>query len=101
MLEKYGFIVKANNYRHTKDSARLDTEGFSTQVVCVSSDEEAIFAAKTMINQGIQVIELCGGFGQESAEFVIAQLDTQVPIGYVTFNSKEQQKLTRLIPNSD
>ena len=54
-----------------------------------------------MINQGIQVIELCGGFGQESAEFVIAQLDTQVPIGYVTFSSKEQQKLTRLIPNSD
>ena len=80
MLEKYVFIVKTNNYRHTKDSARLDTEGFSTQVVCVSSDEEAILAAKTMINQGIQVIELCGGFGQESAEFVIAQLDTQSPL---------------------
>lgn len=70
----------------------MNTTGFSTQIAGVSSDEEAIIVAKNMIETGIQVIELCGSFGLESAEHISNSLDTDVPIGYVTFNDSEQKK---------
>lgn len=97
MINQYGFIVKADNYHGNTDSATLNTTDFSPQVVGVSSDEEAIVAARKMIEEGIQVIEVCGGFGEESAQYVSRSLDTDVPIGYVTFHDDEQFKLDKML----
>ncbi|CCN34442.1 conserved hypothetical protein [Vibrio nigripulchritudo SO65] len=100
MLERYGFIVKADNYNHSEHKAKIATQGFSTNIICVSNDEEAVIVAKEMVEQGIQVIELCGGFGKESAELIITQVDAQIPIGYVTFDEPELQKLKRVMAGS-
>ncbi|HDY7864739.1 TPA: hypothetical protein RQK43_004557 [Vibrio vulnificus] len=100
MIKQYGFIVKADSYDFNRDSTALNTSGFSTRVVGVSSDEEAILIAKRMIESGIQVIELCGGFGLESAEHIISSLDSDVPIGYVTFSDEESVKLEQVLSSS-
>ncbi|SON52951.1 DUF6506 family protein [Vibrio tapetis] len=97
MIKRYGFIVKAEHYQHPRDNTEMNTLGFSTQVVGVCSDEQAIVAAKSLIEQEVQVIELCGGFGVESAEKIIAELNSPIPIGYVTFNQQEQRKLTEVV----
>ncbi|MCG7533528.1 DUF6506 family protein [Pseudoalteromonas sp. OOF1S-7] len=97
MIKRYGFIVKADGYDHLRDSADLNVPEFSTQVVGVSSDEEAIVVAKEMIGSGVQVIELCGGFGADSAGYIINSLATDVPIGYVTFSYQEEKKLEQLM----
>lgn len=97
MIKHYGFIVKAESYNADHDKAVMDTASFSTNMIGVSSDEQAIRAAQTMIKNGIQVIELCGGFGSESAEKIIARLETNIPIGYVTFSDQERLKLDKLL----
>jgi len=97
MISRYGFIVKADSYNHEQDSAALNSPEFFTEVVGVSSDEEAIVVAKGMIENGIQVIELCGGFGLESAEYIISSVDSEIPIGYVTFSDTENLKLKQVL----
>ncbi|HFQ5196453.1 TPA: DUF6506 family protein [Vibrio vulnificus] len=100
MIERYGFIVKAENYDFQHDSTTLNTSGFVTEVVGVSSDEDAILVAQKMIKNGIQVIELCGGFGLESATYISECLDTDVPIGYITFSDEESRKLEKVLSKS-
>ncbi|MGF1752105.1 DUF6506 family protein [Vibrio makurazakiensis] len=97
MIKQYGFIVKADNYNFNSDSTALNTSSFSTQVVGVSNDEDAILVAKRMIENGIQLIELCGGFGLKSARYIISSLDTDVPIGYVTFSDEDNGKLEQIM----
>ncbi len=79
----------------------MNTAGFSTQVVGVYSDEQAIAAAKSLIEQDVQVIELCGGFGVESAEKIIAELNSPIPVGYVTFSQHEHKKLITLVNGTE
>ncbi len=100
MIKKYGFIVKGENYTPETHHNSLDSGFFFTKVVGVSTDEEAILVAKAFVQCGIEVIELCGGFGKESAEHLIAEVNTHVPIGYVIFNDTEQQKLTSFLSSS-
>ncbi|PMN89820.1 DUF6506 family protein [Enterovibrio norvegicus] len=100
MIKKYGFIVKGENYAPETHHNSLDSGFFFTKVVGVSTDEEAILVAREFVQSGIEVIELCGGFGKESAEHLIAEVNTHVPIGYVIFNETEQQKLTSFLSSS-
>jgi len=100
MINQYGFIVKADSYDFNSDKTTLNTSGFSTQVVGVSCDEDAIIVAQKMIESGVQVIELCGGFGLESANYISDSLDSDVPIGYVTFTAVENRKLNQTLSKS-
>ncbi|WP_194436264.1 DUF6506 family protein [Vibrio fluminensis] len=100
MFQRYGFIVKAEGYDYLSDSSNMATTGFSTNMVGVTSDEDAIAVANQMIADGIEVIELCGGFGKESAEYIVAALATDVPIGYVRFDEDEQRKLDSVLSKS-
>ncbi len=97
MIKYYGFIVKALNYDYKVDRKLLDTDLFKTEIIGVSNDDDAINAAKEMINRGVEVIELCGGFGKESSESIISKLDTNVPIGYVIFTETEHHKLMKFL----
>lgn len=56
-LTKFGFIVTGDNFVQYQG-----TEKFSMKVVGVSHPSEGIAAAKQMVDEGIQLIELCGGF---------------------------------------
>lgn len=97
MICKYGFIVKAANYGYRIDNSVIETELFRTEIVDVSTDDEAVIVAKNLIKNGVQVIELCGGFGEESADQIISAVDSNVPIGFISFTKNEQLKLAQLI----
>ena len=93
----YGFIVLAPDYKAQQQCACLDNGLFKTEIVGVSSVEEAIEASRKLISAGVQLIELCGGFGEENANRLIAALDTDTPIGFVGFSSREMEKLNHLL----
>ena len=96
-LKKYAFIVLAPDYKACLNNTVIESEKFRTEVVGVSSVEEAIIVAKELINQGVQLIELCGGFGESNASIVIDSVKSDVPIGFVGFTAKEQQKVELLL----
>lgn len=90
---RYGFILKAPGYNPLMDQANLKTVGFDARVIAVSTVEEACAAAKELVADGVELIELSGGFGKAGVEAVIAAIDCPVPVGYVEFSDVERKKL--------
>ncbi|WP_028021588.1 DUF6506 family protein [Enterovibrio calviensis] len=93
MISRYGFIIKSPDYQQEQHQSVIESPLFRTEILGVSSDDQALGAAQKLIANGAQVVELCGGFGQESAEKIIAKLDSDIPIGYVQFSEQEMKKL--------
>jgi len=73
----------------TTDQHRLDVRG-------VSSIEEGCKVAKQLVEEGCQLIELCGGFGPEGTRKVIEAIDGRVPVGYIDWFPEEREKRARL-----
>ena len=80
-LTKFGFIVTGGG-----DFVQYQgTEGFSMKVVGVSEAAQGIAVAKEMIGEGIQLIELCGGFGPVWTGKIIEAIGHAVPVGSVGY----------------
>lgn len=55
------------------------------KVVGVSDASQGIAVAKEMVTEGIQLIELCGGFGPVWSGKIIEAIDHAVPVGSVGY----------------
>jgi len=94
-IKRYGFIVLAPGYRPDEHTAIIENPAFRTEVVCVASVAEAISVAHRFDAAGMDVIELCGGFGEAGMAEVTQALNSDTPVGYVEFTAAEHEKLTR------
>lgn len=57
-LTKFGFIVTGDAFVQYQGTAK-----FSMKVVGATRPADGIPAAQEMVAEGVQLIELCGGFG--------------------------------------
>lgn len=89
---------------YTLDAAdqpqRVDVVG---SLVCVGvptvADAPAI--AKQLVAEGVELIELCGGFGGAGLGEVIAAVNGQVPVGAVFYGVDASKGLQRLFGAED
>lgn len=79
-LTKFGFIVTGDDFIQYQG-----TEKFSMKVVGVSEASQGIAVAKEMVAEGIQLIELCGGFGPVWSGKIIEAIEHAVPVGSVGY----------------
>lgn len=93
-LTRYGYIILGEGYEADKHQAAISSAQFSSTIICVQSVSQAVIAAKKMVQDNIEVIELCGEFGQSGAFQIINAIDCKVPVGYVSFAGYEHDKLT-------
>jgi len=63
----------------------LDRDGQVTMLVPVPSAAAAPDAAKSLVDDGVGLIELCGGFALADAARVAEAVGDRVPVGHVTF----------------
>lgn len=73
------------------------TEGVKRQVMCygnsemhtigVNSYEKACEVAKELVEEGIVMIELCGGFGNIGVAKVTEAVDFKIPVGVIRFDT--------------
>ena len=66
------------------------------KVVGVQKPEQGIPAAKDMVAEGIQLIELCGGFSPVWAGRIIEAIDCAVPVGVVAYGPESIGGMYRL-----
>ncbi|WP_147822346.1 DUF6506 family protein [Salidesulfovibrio onnuriiensis] len=99
-LTRYGFIFMAPGHTPQQSTAHLPSEQFTTTVVGVSDINEACTAAQDLVNQGIELIELCGGFEAVDEEAVIRHIDCDVPVGRVVFTRNEEAEKMKRFLNS-
>lgn len=96
VISKYGFIVKGRGYQPDVHRTSLKSSEFETVIVGVERPELAIDVAKSMREQGVQLIELCGGFEPKWAEEIMRQLDNSIPVGHMSFNPQSLKLLKSL-----
>jgi hypothetical protein len=95
-LNQFAMIIKGPGYDPAVHRASLNSPVFSTTVVCVSCFEEAASVALELRRQGIQLIELCGGFSPDQAAAIHRSVEMLIPVGVVRYTAAEQQHLAQL-----
>lgn len=91
-LERFGFIVVGDSFEQEQG-----TENFKMKVVGIKSPKEAPDVAQKMVEEGIQIIELCGAFGPVWTSRVIEATSNKVPIGTVTYGPESMPGLFKVL----
>ena len=74
---------------------RTDTLGALVSVG-VRNASEAAAAARRLVGEGVELIELCGGFGGEGLGAVVQAVQGKVPVGAVFYGVDASAGLQRL-----
>jgi len=84
-LTKFGFIVTGNGLDSKTHRVEMKSHAFTMIAIGVASSEQAIVAARELVAEGIQLLELCGGFGPLGTAKVIEAIDNRIPVGSVAY----------------
>lgn len=95
-LERFGFIVTGNGYDPAVHRAQLDSPAIKTLIVGVAKPEQALAVAREMVASGVQLIELCGGFGPVWTARVLEAIDHAVPVGSVGYGPESIDQMHAL-----
>lgn len=95
-LTKFGFIVTGAELEPTKHRVTMQSPAFTMLVVGVTKPEQGLAVAQAMVAEGIQLIELCGGFGPIWTAKVIAAIGEAVPVGSVGYGPEAIDKMHAL-----
>ena len=89
---KWAFIYTLDD---PTEKARTDTIG---TMVCVGIPkvDHAADVARRLVAEGVELIELCGGFGGAGLAAVIAAVEGRVPVGAVFYGVDASAGLQRL-----
>lgn len=82
-LRHWGFIYTAAGA--DRETSIVDTGACRTVLVGVERPEHALDVAQRLVADGVQLIELCGGFGPVWAGRVIEAIEQAVPVGVVGY----------------
>lgn len=78
---KFAYLIMDKIFDSSKDKASIHN-GVS-QIIGVSNIEEAIETAKNLQKEGIDCIELCGGFREDGAKKIIEATENKIAVGFV------------------
>lgn len=84
-LTKFGFIVTGSGLDARVHRMVMRSESFEMVVVGVATAADGPSVARTLVDEGAQLIELCGGFGPTWTAQVISAIGARVPVGAVGY----------------
>ena len=85
-MTTWAYIYEHPGTDPVADRTVIDRAGQRTLLVPVPSPAEAPTVARRLIEEdGVSLIELCGGFALTDAARVADEVGAQVPVGHVTF----------------
>ena len=95
-LNNYAFFMIGAGYNPAQ-IAQLKSEEFSTTVICIENIEMACEEAKKLVDQDIQLIELCGAFKGDMVDAVINAVDGKIAVGNMGMRDEERSKFKNLM----
>ncbi len=84
-LAKFGFIVSGAQLDPTRHRLSMTSPAFEMIAVGVGEFGQAPAVALQMVDGGVQLIELCGGFGPYWTARVLDAIQHRVPVGSVSY----------------
>ncbi|MBE7324163.1 hypothetical protein IEQ44_05820 [Nocardioides sp. Y6] len=100
-LDHFGFIFTGRGMDPATHRSVIEEGDFRTVVVGCSSADQGVDVARAMVADGVQLIELCGGFGPVWTGRIIEAIDGAVPVGSVGYGPESIDGMARLFPPSD
>lgn len=97
-LDHFGFIFTGRGMDPARHRSVIEEGDFRTVVVGVSSADEGVAVAEQMVADGVELIELCGGFGPVWTGRIIDAIDGAVPVGSVGYGPESIDGMARLFP---
>lgn len=95
-LTRFGFIVTGSGLDPARDRCVMESGGFRMVTIGVPTAAEGPEAARALLAEGVQLIELCGGFGPSGTVAVLKAIDGAVPVGSVGYGPESIDALQRL-----
>lgn len=87
-LVHWAFLYQATGADPGRDSRRVVVDGCRVDLVAVGTHEQAVAVARDLAAEGVQLIELCGGFGPVWTARVIEAVGGRVPVGAVAYGAE-------------
>jgi hypothetical protein len=97
-LDYFGFIFTGRGLDPATHRSVIAQDDFRTLVVGVSSADQGVGVAQEMVADGVQLIELCGGFGPVWTGRILEATQGAVPIGSVGYGPESIDGMARLFP---
>lgn len=88
-LTKWGFIYTLGDEGDPDENTEyIGSEACRLITIAVERSEQAPEAAKKLVAEGVELIELCGAFGPVWTGRVIEVIDGAVPVGGVYYGAE-------------
>ncbi|WP_448608713.1 DUF6506 family protein [Geodermatophilus sp. URMC 60] len=85
MTVTWAYVYEHPGADPVSDRFVIDRHGQRTLLVPVAAADDAPAVALDLVAEGVQLIELCGGFTLVAAARVTEAVGGRVPVGHVTF----------------
>ena len=99
-LEYWAFVVLSPGFAPERTSHTLQSPECRVRVVGldVHDKESVVEVARELVADGVQAIELCGGFGPRWVTEIGDAIDHAVPVGSVMYGPEYRKALYDLMP---
>lgn len=84
---KAAFLVVAPEADKLNDKSTIKSNVLELVTVIVPNYREAEKAAIQLVEDGVNVIELCAGFGNKGVNLISEAISYKVPVGVVRFDN--------------
>jgi hypothetical protein len=95
-LRKMGFIVTGAGLDPALHRHEMATAAFTLIAVGISDVSEAPAVARALVDEGVELLELCGGFGPLGTAEVLDAIGRSVPVGAVGYGPESLDALHAL-----
>lgn len=98
-LKYYAFIYLSPGFSPEKNTVSTETENCRFKAVGLDFSEKArvVDVAKQLVSEGVQLIELCGGFGPTWIVKINEAINHAVPVGGVYYGPEARRPLLELL----
>lgn len=94
-VKKWGFIFLSPGFNPETNTLRTASD--SCEFVAVGIDvyekEKSLVVAQSLYDEGVQMIELCGGFGPLWIAKISEHLQYKIPVGSVMYGPEVRQAM--------
>jgi hypothetical protein len=98
-LHYWAYIFLSPEFDAKRHVATLESKKcrFKTIGIDIAKKEQVLDIAKELVAEGVQLIELCGGFGPQWIAKVSAAIQDKVPIGGVFYGPEARKPLLDIL----
>src|SRR5690349_13392604 len=102
-IKKWAYIFLSPGYDSEKHTVTLDNG--QTKFIAIGLDpkdmQKSLAITKNLVEDGVQMIELCGGFGPLWVAKLKEITDYKIPIGSVMYGPEDRATLLTIVRGAD